>query len=411
MRISERLLLFLKKRITYLTNYIAYFPALLMDLCLLGTSTSVSFYSKVLNIPSNVFGSIAAFRMAFFVGLSIPFGRISDRIGRTQMLYVSCVLLALVNVLIPLFCKNAISLAIIYPIVGVSMALFWPTYEAWLAERSGGGTLLKRIRNFNIFWSTGIALGPFFAGYLFNEQKPFRAFYLSAFICIITFGSIAGQNKTSGESIQDIDDTPKESDQLRRVYLYIAWIANFSAWFTLSILRELGPKLTLEMGIPAKTFGKLMLISGVTQTAMFFFLGTPYPRRWRYKLTPLVIFQLVAMGAFLCIWAVTNIPLWGMAFAAIGVCTGFTYFCSIYYSLHGHIDKGNKSGFHEAILGSGAALGPFLGGFAAKFINVKSPYLLCAVFILLSIIGEIWIGRTKRQWGKTKVGLSSLGTK
>jgi len=391
MRISEQLLLFLKKRIIHLSNYIAYFPALLMDLCLLGTFTSVSFYSKVLNIPSNVFGSIAAFRTVFFVAFSIPFGRISDRIGRPQMLYVSCALFALVNILIAFFCRNAISLAMIYPIVGVSMALFWPTYEAWLAERSGGGTLLKRIRNFNIFWSTGIALGPFFAGYLFNEQKPFRAFYISALMCMVNFGAIAGQHKTSEKKEPKTDDISAENQQLRRVYLHIAWIANFSAWFTLSILRELGPKLTLEMGIPAKTFGYLMLINGIVQTAMFFFLGTPYPRKWHYKLAPLVIFQLIAMVAFLCIWAVTNIPLWGMAFAAIGVYTGFAYFSSIYYSLHGHTDKGAKSGLHEAILGSGAALGPFLGGFAAKFIDVKSPYLLCAVLILLSIIGEIGI--------------------
>ena len=388
MRIPEQ---FLLKRIIRLSNYIAYFPALLMDLCLLGTFTSVSFYSKVLSIPSAVLGTIVALRTAFFVGLSIPFGRMSDRIGRTQMLYASCILLAVADILIPFLGKNAISLAMIYPIIGISMALFWPAYEAWLVERSGGGTLLTRVRNFNVSWSIGIALGPFIASRLFAEQKPFRTFYLAVLICIINLGFIASQYKASGEKAREMDNIPKESPQIRRMYLYIAWIANFSAWFTLGILREIAPKLTLEMGIPVNTFGKLMLINGITQTAMFFFLGTSYTRKWHYRLAPLVIFQLIAMVSFLCIWAFTNIPLWGLAFAAIGVYSGFTYFSSIYYSLHGHVDKGNKSGFHEAILGCGVSLGPFLGGLVADLIGVKSPYFLCAGFILLSIIGEIGI--------------------
>jgi len=380
-----------------LSNYIAYFPALLMDLCLLGAFTSVSFYSTVLSIPSTVLGIIIALRTAFFVGLSIPFGRMSDRVGRTQMLYASCILLILANILIPFFGRNAISLAMIYPIIGISMALFWPAYEAWLAERGGGGALLKRVRNFNVSWSIGIALGPFVASRLFTEQNPFKSFYLSALICIMNLGFIASQYKTSGKKAREMDNIPEESHRIRRMYLYIAWIANFSAWFTLGILREIAPKLTLEMGIPANTFGKLMLVNGIVQTTMFLFLGTSYTRRWHYKLAPLVIFQLIAMVSFLCIWFVTSIPIWGVAFGAIGIYSGFTYFSSIYYSLRGHADKGAKSGFHEAILGCGVSLGPFLGGLVADLMGVKSPYLLCAIFILLSIIVEIGIQKKKKN--------------
>ena len=37
------------------------------------------------------------------------------------------------------------------------MALFFPAYEAWLAEREGDGELIQRIMLFNLFWSIGMS--------------------------------------------------------------------------------------------------------------------------------------------------------------------------------------------------------------------------------------------------------------
>jgi len=334
----------------------------------------------------------------FYVSLSIPFGRISDRIGRTKMLYGSCILLATVNLLIPLFYRSAFSIALMVPIIGASQALFWPIYEAWFSERSGGGDLLKRIQIFNLFWSTGIMLGPFAAGHLY-EWNRFIPFYASAAGGIINLIIIISQSKTSGkieESFQ-IDEELPVAPEIKRMYLHIAWIANFASWFTLGIMRNLAPELMLKMGIRASTFGNLMLINGISQTLMFLFLGTSYPRRWHYRLSSLLAFQFIGIAAFFFIWVVTNIPLWTIAFFAIGTTTGMTYFSSIYYSLHGHTDKGNKSGLHEAILGSGALLGPFLGGALADFRGIKSPFLLCTVVILLSIMGQIYVSRRRAR--------------
>jgi len=388
-------------------NNLAYFPALLMDISLTCAYTSIAFHAKYMGMSSTVLGAIIASGTAFFVFLSVPFGRLSDRIGRTRMLYSACILVGSINLLIPFFYQDAISLALMVPIIGTSQALFWPIYEAWLAERVGGGGLIQRIRMFNLFWTIGITLGPFTAGNIY-EINPILPFYITVAASVINLIIIISTSKihSKNEDVLLVDEKVSVSPEVRKMYLHIAWIANFASWFTLGILRNIAPKLMLQMGIRERTFGNLMLINGISQLLMFIFLGTSYTRKWHYKLFPLLAFQFVGLIAFLIIWAFTNIPLWILAFAAIGTTSGMTYFSSIYYSLHGHADKGNKSGLHESILGCGALLGPFLGGVLADLFGLKSPYLLCSVVIIVSMVIQVSIDirqkilKAKGQEGK-----------
>ena len=146
-----------------------------------------------------------------------------------------------------------------------------------------------------------------------------------------------------------------------------------------------------------------MLTLGGVQTLMFLWLGTDYSTRWHYRLAPLIGVQFSAMIGCLGIWLLPQAIFWMPALALIGVCTAVTYFSSIYYSLHEQRDKGNKSGWHEAVLGSGLLLGPFLGGaFADSVLGVKSPYLLCAGVIGICILveGFIWL-RTCKEKGES----------
>ena len=140
------------------------------------------------------------------------------------------------------------------------------------------------------------------------------------------------------------------------------------------------------------TFGNLMLTLGGVQTLAFLVLGTGYSTRWHYRLAPMLIVQLLAILCFLGIWKIQNTLLWVFAFGIIGVSAAFTYFSSLYYGLDRHVDKGNKSGWHEAILGLGILLGPLLGGILADSqFGTQSPYLLCAVAIATAIVIEILV--------------------
>ena len=375
-----------------------YLPVLLLDLAYSSILTNTSFYTSYLGLSSTFLGVLMAVTTAFFTVLAIPFGRLSDRIERRYVLYAACLVLGVVSIVLP-HCRNSLHLMLIFPGIGISMALFWPAYEAWLAEREGGGKLIQRVMLFNLFWSIGITLGPAFSSYLYGDANPFKPFYLAGIMVLLTLVTIIGNSWQTSHSPINADENTSEPPEtlyppqpVRTTYLNIARCANFTSWFTLGVLRRLAPKLTKEMGMLPSTFGNLMLTLGGIQTLAFVTLGTGYSTRWHYRFAPMLIVQLLAILCFLGIWKIQNTLLWVFAFGVIGVSAAFTYFSSLYYGLDRHVDKGNKSGWHEAILGLGILLGPLLGGILADSqFGPQSPYLLCAVAVVMVMLVEIFI--------------------
>lgn len=374
--------------------FLVYFPALLIDFAFSSVLTNSAFYSSYLSLSSTFLGILVAIVTAFYAFLAIPLGKLSDKIDRTLMLYAGCILISIVSIVIPL-CYKKIHLLLIFPLLGISLALFWPTYEAWLAEREGEGTLLHRVMLFNLFWSIGITMGPTVSGYLYQDDAPFRPFYLACVLGLLTLTVLL----LSKSSQEQVDSEPQQSTQtlfpppeVRRRYLNIARCANFASYFALAVLRWLAPKLTKEMGIPTVVFGNLMLTLGSFQTITFLFLGTGYSTRWHYRLSPMVITQVLAILSLVILWRVQHMFIWFIAFVIIGISVAFSYFGSLYYGLDQHTDKGNKSGWHEAVLGFGSLLGPLICGIAADSeFGMQSPYLVCAFVILVAIFVEVII--------------------
>ena len=358
-----------------------YLPVLFVDFAFSSVLTNTSFYTSYLALSSTFLGVLMAGTTACFAVLAIPFGKLSDRIDRRYVLYAACLVLGAASIGLP-YCRTSVHLLLIFPGIGVSMALFWPAYEAWLAEREGEGHLIQRVMLFNLFWSIGGTLGPALSSYLYNDSNPFRPFYLSGVFMVFTLATIFAERLqgtvTSTSHASDSSETLYPPLPVRTNYLNMARCANLASWFALGVLRRLAPKLTKEMGMPPTIFGNLMLGLGVLQTLAFVVLGTNYSTRWHYRFAPLVIIQLLAVVSFLAIWQIQHTLLWAFAFASIGVSVAFTYFSSLYYGLDRHVDKGNKSGWHEAILGVGILLGPLFGGILADSrFGVQSPYLLC----------------------------------
>ena len=377
--------------------FLVYLPALLIDFSFSSVLTNSSFYSSYLNLSSTFLGILMAIVTASYALLAIPLGKLSDRINRSQMLIAGCILISIVSIVMPL-CYKKIHLLLIFTLLGVGIALFWPTYEAWLAEREGEGTLLHRVMLFNLFWSIGITMGPTVSGYLYQDDAPFKPFYLACGVGVMTVvllcnASTAGVKTQPPQSTQTLFPPP----DVRRRYLNISRCANFASYFALAVLRWLTPKLTKEMGIPTVVYGNLMLTLGSFQTLTFLFLGTGYSTRWHYRLSPLIITQLLAILSFIVLWQVQHMFIWFIAFVIIGISVAFSYFGSLYYGLDQHTDKGNKSGWHEAVLGFGSLLGPLICGIAVDSeFGMQSPYLVCAVVLLAAILVEIIIAKKIR---------------
>ncbi|NLG85208.1 MAG: MFS transporter, partial [Firmicutes bacterium] len=230
---------------------------------------------------------------AFLVGLTgslhvatrifgnLVFGRWSDRIGRKILLLPACTLFALVFLVLRRATPGAIWIA--YFLGGVANSIFWPLIEAWIGHGNNDEGLLHAIGLFVVIFTVGVATGNLLGG-VFMKIDPGTACLLGSLLLVGIILLIAFTAETK-EVIP-----PKEGSGTfssgQRLFLYLAWIANFATWIGVGTIRFLFPKLALKLGLPAFRIGlinvTLYLSWCLASLLLVRFKG------WTYRLTPLL---------------------------------------------------------------------------------------------------------------------------
>lgn len=354
-----------------------------------------------LKVGSLGLGGLGFIISIFYVLFCLPFGKLSDRWKRKHLILFGCFLYFFSSLGIS-FVTNFFHLLVFMALTGVAGAMFWPSLEAWIAER-GKGKLIKRISFFNISWSLGMSVGPLISGVLFELNYHFP-FYFAAFVSLGIIYLILKKLPASCEKKEEVgvmdnvltvkDCLPQKDFSYNSSYLHAAWVANFAGWFVVGTIRYLFPKLSIEMGIKPSVLGILIFLLSVSQA--FFFYVLSRSSRWHYQLFPLIFFQALGVIGLLFIFFIPSLFTFVLSFIFIGMAGGITYSSSIFYSLNGTQDKGTKAGIHEFFLGIGGLVGPLTGGIFAQIYNLRIPYLVASLVVLIGIIIEVYLVRNSK---------------
>jgi len=378
------------------TKRLVYVAALLMDLC----------FGVFLFV-----GPIAAFQLTKEPGLQAAlgvivlaarilfntlFGRLSDWLGRKNLLLTSSVLMVVAFVGL----TAASNLATIYALaflVGVANALYWPVIEAWVGEEVHGIPLVRDIGSFNVAFSTGLVLAPLTSALLeqpgsgpAGQASLLRPTLLGLALAAVTFTFILLRPALSHAQIAELRRArpPLPRTSRSRRFLYAGWLANFVAWCGVGVIRFLFPGLVMgQLGLTARTLGLL-------QTAFYLSWAVGFVTwrswtGWRYRRWPLLVSQTIGAAGLTCIWLAPGAWTLAIGLALFGFGMTGPYVSSIFYGLDRYTDKGTKSGLHETILAAGMLLG--LGVFAAlaKWVSLSLPYLVIAG-ATLAVCGFQW---------------------
>ena len=343
------------------------------------------------NLELGIIGSAAAGIYALVV---VSAGALSDRLGRKRVIIAGALLTGLSYALMPLG-RTPIHLILLMLVCGCGMASFWPVLEAWMTEEGGAEEIRKELGAFNVSWSVGGAIGPFIAGFIYTKSSGLAFIFAAAGMAVVA--ALAALHGKPGESLAPHDDkeaaAPTQSveepldESVSRPVLYAAWIANFASWFAVSEIRVLFPKLALDLGMQPWVIGMIMFALGIALTVMFQVMAVS--GRWHNRAAPLLCSQALIV-ILLIASAVCGSPLaFGLIFAGLGLGFGVTYSYSLYCSVVGSLNKGAASGRHEMVLGTGALLGPLIGGAAAEVFHApRAPYLLATGLVAAAMAVE-----------------------
>ncbi len=322
--------------------------------------------------------------------LACPFaGRYSDRAdgssGRRRSILLGCSLLLITDLCI-FYVEHLGDLFILVVCGCFCTALFWPPLQAWLAETGGDRWLSKRLGAFNLSWSLGIMIGPAIGGYLFsiNYRYPWCYGIVTNSVIVLLVLMATRQVKRRAETVA-AEEIDSQSVFAAGFWPLSLW-ANFICWFTLANVQTIYPKLASVRGISPQLIGYLLFLIGAVQTVAFFFL-----RRytfWHYRYLPLMVVHGAAACGMFLVFSCRSIPILSVAFPLLGLGLGLSYYSSIFYSLSGRSDKGRRTGIHEFIVGSGFLVGPVTGGICAQYMDLRAPFLLCALLLASTVIAE-----------------------
>ena len=354
-------------------------------------------------VELGLIGTLTAFFHMTFAHLG---GRLSDRFGR-RALIVAGPLIFSVCCFIMTGVAAVKGVLILAAVNGFGFALFWPSFQAWIADLQTGRGLARSIGTFNLSWTAGNLIGPAAAGVLFglHSRVPFLLSGVLSLSLFFFLRSHVGERQPPVKKGAEPAPAAAGEPNGQMSFLYAIWVANFTSWFILGNLRYQFPKLARDLGWAPHTIGLLMSCLGLALFLGFFVLRRD--ERWHFNRVYLLGSQLMAVLA-LAVLLVASHPLLVIpAFILIGLGISLSYYSSLYYVVLLLKKKGKGTGLHESILGSGVVLGPLLGGVAAQSVGLRAPYLLCMVLVAAAVLVEM--GFTRRKAGSEPVNPSGIG--
>jgi len=319
-------------------------------------------------------------------------GRLSDRVGYQRTIIITCFIVALLFSSY-LVVTQVVHMLILSGITGVIVAGLWPPLQAWIGQGKEGRKLLRALGGYNISWSLGVLVGPVLGGLLYAVY-PTGIFALCAgLIGLLAIGLKVVRVREEEPFVVEVSKST--SFPLARRFLPIAWTANFTTFFSGGAIRALFPKLAGDLGISLELLGYLLGLIGLAQ--LFTFVVLARSAWWQFRWGPLAAIQLAGAGGLLLLASGKSPFLLAAALLLHGLLAGVTFTASIFYSLYTREGGGRRTGFHEAIIGSGFLFGPLLGGFAAEHIGSRSPYLLSAGVVFAGLMLQFYFLKRSRE--------------
>jgi MFS family permease len=368
--------------------------------------TAVPFKAVRLGAGPFELGSLAAISTGVYAVLAFRIGHWSDRFPRTHLARASSIGVIAGCIVLTLAPSIGWMMAGI-PLIGGSLAAFWPSVQASIGDRSPLRLLERNLGRFNLSWSTGKACGFLVGGATVAGLGIESTLTLASTLAFVIFFLLPGPTATRTRRRADVApelDTggqadanggaavSEELDARAAVFRRLAWIANGAAYGVSATLTHHYPRLIHEFGWSPRVFGLFLGLVYLTQAAAFLglMLRTDF---WRFRRGRLYAVQALAL---VCVVALPFADIGRLLVCAllIGVGLGTCYYSSIYYSLHTHDARGRHAGVHEGLIGLGSMLTPFLGGVVAMWSgHLAAPYAVAGGVIALALLAQEWTFR------------------
>lgn len=366
--------------------------SLLFSIALGMTSFSMIFYARdVFQASAALIGWLAALpHLCYFAGCFLlqPFLRLL--LPRHSLIAASASsTVLLVGILLS---PSLVLVFVLYGLFGLSLSLFWPPLMGWLSFGKEDRTLNTALGRFNLSWSGGSFIAPFWAGYLLRRSitLPFKtAVSIMTVICLSVLAAslfVPGVRQDRQKEVvrKKLTSATDQSTPLR----FQAWIGLFASYVVLGITMSILPLfLREEIGFPETQIGLLLLIRALFSTLGFILLGQL--SFWHFKGWLMILCQGVIAAVVAVMIVLRTFPGFSLFLALFGLLFALSYNNSLFHGVTGSIQRSTRMAFHEGMLTAGVVFGSSIGGILYQTGQFRGVLLFGSVVVAAGAVAQI----------------------
>ena len=343
-------------------------------------------YARSLGADYRDLGLIGASHGLAFALLTIPLGRASDRFGRRAILLLSAVTVG-ASVVLYLVAGRVAGLAAGKLLEAAAWAAFWPTLEAWIAERFGERASAAMGVAYGAY-AAAFVVGSSLGGFViegFGLRAPFILYLATSALTVLLVAMLAGREATDPGTRHGVAVTPRIVTtnpgwaRSRRVLAYATgFVYVYGLGTILAFLPAYGADRTLSprgVGLLLGTYWVARVIGSLGAGKVSDALGR------RLVLVPAMLAMVGGAGlvsAPLGAWALFlgAVALGAAAGASAPTCVGLI-------ADHASASqRGTAMGLFEAAGGVSILASGLVGGYAAEALGGEAPYVIVGVLAL-----------------------------
>jgi len=299
---------------------------------------------------------------------------------------------------------------------GFSTAFFFAPFQVFmkLVDQGRNKGVAHSTGLYTFSWSSGYALGPFVAGYLFQHTGWRACYVFNGFVaaliavgiyCLKHHAHVAPPPPLAEDAHPANPNDPSAAGALPDL-AWMSWVFGGTGCLVMAVIRSIFPSSGAAYAVSKADQGQILFVLAAVQACVG--LALSRGRRWMYRPLPILIFGMIGVAG-LALFGIARTP--GVFYAAaalVGVYSGSFYFYFVFHSLvHPHRSARYVS-INEAVVGLMGIVGPLAAGYLADRYRLHTPYRAATVLLAIAILVQTNIHRHRARRAVVRAATSSF---
>ena len=354
-------------------------------------------YARSLGVDTVEIGVINALFMLAAGGFAVPFGIMSDRLGRKRMVLTGLLITAISSLLLVLS-RTSPQMMAIYVFAGIGLAAFGPTMMSFVADFSPVTHLGRSYGWYTMAMYTGMSLGPSIGGLFAHLFGYAWVFTISSILGLITF-SVAlfflPRLRAHRHGTHKRDNRKIIQGLLANRPILACWLVTLSSCFGLGVFITFQPLHASDQGIGVGRIGLIFATQALVNALgriPFGFLSDWVSDRSRVAVAGLLGYSVSIAGIGLS----TSLTMFLVSAFMMGISMGiaFTAIGALISEMAPAESRGLAMGGYNTCIYIGMMLSSLIMGIVAREFGFRACFLITACVNTIGALAFSFIFKT-----------------